>query len=673
MPAYPHLLAPLDLGSVVLRNRLVMGSMHTGLEEDLRDVHKLAAFLGRRAEAGVGLIVTGGHSPDDAGRLTPSGSRFASAQDAAHHRVLTDAVRAAGGHILLQLLHAGRYAWHDRLVAPSPLRAPINSLVPHGLTGEQVERTIESFGAAAALARDVGYHGVEIMGSEGYLLNQFVARRTNQRTDEWGGSFENRIRFPIEVVRECRRRTGPDFLLMFRLSLLDLVEGGSTWSEVVQLAREVELAGADLLDSGIGWHEARVPTIAMCVPRGAFVSLSARLKRAVRIPVVATNRINTPDLAEQILARGDADLVSMARPMLADPDLLTAARRGRPFDINTCIACNEACLDNIFAEQRVTCLVNPRACYETELVAPPAARPLRLAIVGAGPAGLACAVEASSRGHAVTLFDSSARIGGQLDLAVRIPGKSEFRETLRYFENRLHAASVDLRLGREAALADLLQFDAVVIASGVRPRPADFEGADHPRIMGYLDVLTGTRQPGRRVAIVGGGGIAFDVAEFLTHAGDEESTDIAAYFSAWGIDPSGESPGGLLPGRPAPPPTTRSVAMLQRRPGKPGGRLGKTTGWALKMRLEARGVEMLGGVRYLRADDRGLHVTVMGEPRLFEVDSIVVCAGQVPRCDLLQPLQQAGVRTVAVGGAASAERLDARRAIREGVEAALSL
>jgi 2,4-dienoyl-CoA reductase (NADPH2) len=671
MIRYPHLFSPLDLGFITLPNRVVMGSMHTGLEDDPAAAPKLAAFFEKRAAAGVGLIVTGGYSPNDEGRLDESASRLATADDAKPHRIVTDAVRAAGGRIVLQLLHAGRYAGHDDLVAPSPIRAPISPSTPREMTPEDIARTIDDFAAAAVLAREAGYHGVEIMGSEGYLLNQFVALRTNRREDDWGGGFENRIRFPIEVVRACRRAVGRDFLIMVRLSILDLVDGGSTFDEVAQLGRAVQEAGADIIDCGIGWHEARVPTIAMGVPRGAFAWATRRFKRAVSIPVVATNRINTPDLAEEILARGDADLVSMARPLLADPDLVAKAAAGHPGEINTCVACNQACLDHAFAGKRVTCLVNPRACHETEMVRTQTKTRRRVAVVGAGPAGLACAVEAAEGGHEVTLLDANASIGGQLVLAIRGAGKIEFRETLRYFQTRLDALGVTVKLSCTVGAADLAAFDCVVIAAGSRPRAVQIDGIGHPMVSSYLDILTGRREAGRRVAIVGGGGIAFDVADLLTRGEDDDATDVDAFVRTWGIDTSGASPGGLVDVAPAS--CARTVYVLQRRPGKPGGRLGKTTGWAARARLERRGVELIGGVRYQRIDDRGLSVTVMGTPRLIEVDSIVVCAGQEPVRDLVGPLRQAGTDVRVVGGAAGTDALDAKRAIREGVEAALGL
>jgi 2,4-dienoyl-CoA reductase (NADPH2) len=668
---YQHLFSPLDLGPLTLPNRVVMGSMHTGLEDDPDGAPRLAAFFERRATAG--LMVTGGYSPNDEGRLDISASRMAGAEYARPHRIVTDAVRAAGGRILLQLLHAGRYAGHDALVAPSPIRAPISPLVPREMSHADITRTIEDFAVAAVLAREAGYHGVEIMGSEGYLINEFVARRTNRREDEWGASFENRIRFPVEVVRACRRRAGRDFLIMFRLSILDLVGDGSTFDETARLARAVEQAGADVIDCGIGWHEAKVPTIAMSVPRGAFVWATRRVKREVGIPVVATNRINTPDLAERILASGDADLVSMARPLLADPDLVAKAAAGRPDEINTCVACNQACLDHAFSGRRVSCLVNPRACHEIDLPSVRAPSRRRIAVVGAGPAGLACAVEAAQRGHEVTLFERGAEIGGQLLLAIRGAGKIELGETLRYFGTRLRSLAVNVILSRAASAEDLAPFDCVVVATGSRPRAIDVEGIDHPKVASYADVLSGRREAGRRVAIVGGGGIAFDVAGMLTRSGDDDdATDVPAFVRAWGIDVIGAQAGGLC-AAPEPVTAARTVCVLQRRPGKPGGRLGKTTGWVHRAVLERRGVELLGGVRYLGIDDRGLSVTVMGKPRLIEADAIVVCAGQEPVRDLALALDRAAKDVRVIGGAAGTDGLDAKRAIREGVETAMAL
>jgi 2,4-dienoyl-CoA reductase (NADPH2) len=665
MSCYPNLFAPLDLGAVVLDSRVVMGSMHTGLEDDPAHADRLAAFFECRAAAGVGLLVTGGYSPNDAGRLDAAGSRLATAEDAAPHTQVTQAVRRAGGHILLQLLHAGRYAWHSGLVAPSPVRAPINSAVPRELGEAEILETIADFARAAELARGAGYDGVEIMGSEGYLLNQFVARRTNQRSDDWGGPLSNRIRFPVEVVRACRQRVGADFLIMFRISLLDLVEDGSTWDEVIELGRAVVQAGANLFNTGIGWHEARIPTIATCVPRGAFTRVTRRLRSAVGIPVVATNRINTPELAEAVLARGDADLVSLARPLLADPQFVEKARAGRASHINPCVACNQACLDHVFSAERASCLSNPRACHETEIPHALAASARTVAVVGAGPGGVACAIEAAERGHRVTLFEASGRIGGQLNLAIAVPGKQEFGGTLRHFERRVAALGVELLLSRRATVADLARFDVVVLATGTRPRAVPLE---HPMVMGYLDVLTGRREVGRRVAIVGGGGIAFEVAELITHQGEDGSQNVGEFLRIWGIDATGARPGGLVSADPGPLPSARQVFMLQRRPGKPGGRLGKTTGWIKRAILERRGVQLLGGARYLGIDDRGLRVTVMGEPRLLEVDSVVICAGQEPQRDLYDPLVAAGGDVRLVGGAAGVEKLDAKRAIREGME-----
>jgi 2,4-dienoyl-CoA reductase (NADPH2) len=674
---YPHLLAPLDLGFVTLRNRVLMGSMHTGLEEEPGGFERLARFYAERAAGEVGLIVTGGFAPNEAGRVHFKGSTLATREEALRHRVVTDAVHAEGGMIALQILHTGRYGYHPKAVAPSALKAPINPVTPRALPHDEVLATIEDFAVTAALAREAGYDGVEVMGSEGYLLNEFVAPRTNRREDVWGGSLEHRIRLPVEVVRRVRERTGPDFIIVYRLSMLDLVEDGSDLAEVEELARQIEAAGATIINTGIGWHEARVPTIAMGVPRGAFSWATARLRAsgAVSLPLVAVNRINTPELAETILKRGDADMVSMARPLLADARFVAKARAGRVHEINTCIACNQACLDHAFQMQAVSCLVNPRACHETELVSTPAAPPARVAIVGAGPAGMACAVAAAERGHAVTLFDRADRVGGQLNYAVKIPGKEEFHETLRYFGRRLEALGVTVALGRAVGVDDLAggRFDHVVVATGVVPRAPELPGRDHRKVVGYLDVLRDDHPVGRRVAIVGAGGIGFDVAELVTHHGPPASLDLNRFLDEWGIDRNGDSPGGLRPSGPGFRPSPREVFLLQRTRGKVGERLGKTTGWIHRATLANRGVVMFAGVTYRRVDDRGLHVTIDGEDRLLEVDTVILCAGQEPLRDLVAPLEAAGVDVRVIGGAAAATGLDAERAIREGTEAALAL
>ena len=668
---YPHLFAPLDLGHVTLPNRILMGSMHTGLEDHASDYDKLAAYFAERARAGVGLMVTGGIAPNIEGWLKPFGGRLSMPWHVARHRKVTRAVHAEGGRICMQILHAGRYGYHPLSVAPSKLKSPITPFTPRALSARGVARTIDDFVRCAQLAREAGYDGVEVMGSEGYLINQFLAARTNQRQDAWGGDATRRMRFPVEIVRRTRGAVGRDFIIIYRLSMLELVEGGQSWEEIVTLAKAIEAAGASILNTGIGWHEARVPTIVTSVPRAGFAWVTRRLKGEVGLPLVATNRINMPEVAERVLVAGDADMVSMARPLLADPAWAAKARAGRGVAINTCIACNQACLDHVFQNKRASCLVNPRACHETELVIAPAAQLKRIAVVGAGPAGLACATTLAERGHAVTLFEQASDIGGQFNCAKRIPGKEEFYETLRYYRHRLAELGVEVRLGCRAGAAMLHGFDEVVVATGVTPRKVQFPGSDDPRVLGYLDVLAHDRPVGARVAIIGAGGIGFDVAEFLAEQPPSPTLDPVRWAQEWGVDRTLAHRGGLAV--PAPEAPARQVWLLQRSEGRPGGRLNKTTGWVHRATLKARQVRMLGNVRYERFDDAGLHVLLNGQPQVLAVDHVVICAGQEPARELADALLQAGLKAHVIGGADVAAELDAKRAIAQGTRLAAML
>jgi 2,4-dienoyl-CoA reductase (NADPH2) len=671
--SYPHLLAPLDLGFTTLPNRVLMGSMHTGLEDHARDYAKLARYFAERARGGVGLIVTGGIAPNIQGWVKPFAGTLSMPWQVARHRKVTEAVHAEGGKICMQILHAGRYAYHPLSVAPSRIKAPISPFTPRALSSRGVERTIADFVRCARLARKAGYDGVEVMGSEGYLINQFLTGRTNKRTDSWGGSLENRMRFPLEIVRRTRAAVGADFIIIYRLSMLDLVEQGQSWEEIVSLAKAIEAAGATIINTGIGWHEARVPTIVTSVPRGAFAWVTERMKGEVTIPLITTNRINMPQVAEDILASGAADMVSMARPLLADPEWVNKARAQRATSINTCIACNQACLDHVFENKHATCMVNPRACHETELVIQPAPAKKRYAVVGAGPAGLACATTLAERGHAVTLFDQAESIGGQFNMARRIPGKEEFSETLRYFSQRLHDTGVELRLATSADLPTLKAggFDAVVLATGVTPRSPKIPGEDHPKVLNYTDVLMRNKPVGPRVAIVGAGGIGFDMAEFLVQSAPSPSTDIARWTSEWGVNTALDTRGGIV--APHPEPSERAVWLLQRTAGRLGARLNKTSGWVHRATLKHKGVHMLGGVNYEKIDDQGLHITVDGAQQLLDVDHVVICAGQEPNRDLHAGLQEAGMTVHLIGGADVAAELDAKRAIAQATRLAAGM
>lgn len=671
-PNYPYLLSELDLGFTKLKNRVLMGSMHVGLEEAPNGFERMAAFYAERARGGVGLIVTGGIAPNDCARPMPGGAKMTTIEEAEKHKIVTKAVHDAGGKICMQILHFGRYAYHPELVAPSAIKAPINSFRPRALSSDEVEQTIEDFVRAASLAQGAGYDGVEIMGSEGYLINEFIATHTNQRDDDWGGSYENRIRFPLEIVRRTRAKVGANFILIFRLSMLDLVEGGSTLKEVVKLAQALEAAGVTILNTGIGWHEARIPTIATKVPRAAFAWVTAQLKGKVRIPLIATNRINTPEVAEKILSDGMADMVSMARPFLADPEFVNKAAAGRAEQINTCIGCNQACLDHTFGGKITSCLVNPRACHETLMIETPAIFKDRVAIVGAGPAGLAFATTAARRGIDVTLFDAGSEIGGQFNIAKQIPGKEEFHETLRYFKKQIELTGVTLKLGQKVSVESLTKagFNHVVLATGVTPRTPNIKGIEHPKVVSYLDVIRDKCKVGQTVALIGAGGIGFDVAEYLMHEGESPSLEKDKFFSEWGVDTSYSNAGGLQAEYIEK--SSRKVYLLQRKVGKVGDGLGKTTGWIHRTSLKKREVEMVNGVTYHRVDDEGLHITVGEKKMTILADTVVLCAGQESQRELQDGLVSAGCSVHLIGGAYKAEELDAKHAIKQGTELALT-
>ena len=674
MSNYPHLLAPLDLGFTTLKNRVLMGSMHVGLEEVEGGYDRMAAFYAERAAGGVGLIVTGGISPNDHGVTFHGGSKLDTLEEAEKHKVITQAVHDAGGKIALQILHTGRYSYQAENVAPSAIQAPINPVKPHALTSAEVNQTIADFVNCAKLSQVAGYDGVEIMGSEGYLINEFIAARTNHRDDEWGGSYENRIRFPIEIVKRTRAEVGENFIIIYRLSMLDLVEGGSTLEEVIQLAKEIEKAGATIINTGIGWHEARIPTIATKVPRAAFTWVTKKLKGSVQIPLVTSNRINTPEMAEHVLAQGDADMVSMARPMLADAEFVLKAEQGRSDEINTCIGCNQACLDQIFSMQIATCLVNPRACYETELIFKESAAKKNIAVIGAGPAGLSFATYAADRGHQVTVFDAASQIGGQFNIAKTIPGKEEFYETLRYFKRKIELQpNIKLVLNHTATYEELSaeNYDDIVVATGVTPRELTIEGIDHPKVLSYIEVLRERKPVGKKVAIIGAGGIGFDTAEYLSHEGESGSLNPQKFYDEWGIDTSYAHVGGLK--QPVLEQSDRKIYLLQRKAKAVGASLGKTTGWIHRTGLKHRDVKMIAGASYDKIDDQGLHITVNDQPTVLEVDHVIICAGQESYTAMYDQLKADGKNVHLIGGAKEAGELDAKRAIRQGAELAATI
>lgn len=672
---YKHIFEPLDLGFTTLKNRILMGSMHTGLEEEKNGLERIAAYYAERAKGGVGLIVTGGIAPNIQGWTGPFSARMSTKKHAKHHQKITKAVHDEGGKICMQILHAGRYGYHPFNVAPSKIKAPINRFKPFKLTPSGIKRTIKDFVNCAKLSKIAGYDGVEIMGSEGYLINQFIVTHTNKRTDKWGGSYENRMRLPITLVKSVREAVGKDFIIIYRLSMLDLIEKGSTWEEVVILAKEIEKAGATIINTGIGWHEARIPTIATSVPRAAFTWVTKKMKEEVSIPLVTSNRINMPETAEKVLAEGHADMISMARPFLADPEWVNKAAAEREDEINTCIACNQACLDHVFKQKVASCLVNPRACHETEFDYSPAKEIKKIAVVGAGPAGLAAATIAAQRGHLVTLYDADKEVGGQFNIAKQIPGKEEFYETIRYFNKQIELHNVSLKLNTRVNATDLVEgdFDEIILATGITPRTPKIEGIEHKKVLSYLDVLKYKKPVGKRVAVIGAGGIGFDVSEYLSHEGTSTSQNIDAWLKEWGIDKSIEARGGISGMKPEFHPSAREIFMFKRSKGKFGGNLGKTTGWIHRANLKKKNVQFINEVQYSKIDDVGLHYTQNEEAKVLEVDTIVICAGQTPFKELFAPLEAAGKKVHVIGGADIAAELDAKRAIDQGSRLAAAL
>lgn len=665
MTKYKHIFEPLDLGFTTLKNRVLMGSMHTGLEEKKNGLEKIAAYYAERAKGGVGLIVSGGIAPNVQGWTAPFSARMSTKKHAKHHKVITEAVHREGGKICMQILHSGRYGYHPFAVAPSAIKSPITPFKPFKLKPSGIKRTIRDFVNSAKMAKLAGYDGVEIMGSEGYLINQFIAERTNKRTDEYGGSYENRMRLPIALVKQTREAVGREFIIIYRLSMLDLVEKGSSWQEVVALGKEIEKAGATIINTGIGWHEARIPTIATSVPRAAFSWVTKKMKEEISIPLITSNRINMPETAEKVLAEGHADMISMARPFLADPEWVNKAAANKADEINTCIGCNQACLDHVFVQKVASCLVNPRACHETELNYLPAEKKKKIAVVGAGPAGLAAATIAAQRGHEVTLFDADKEIGGQFNMAKQIPGKEEFYETIRYFNKQLELHQVTVKLNTLVTTDDLKNgnFDEVILATGIKPRTPKIEGIDHPKVLSYIDVLKLKKPVGKRVAVIGAGGIGFDVSEYLSHEGESTSLNIDAWLKEWGIDKTLEARSGVEGVEVKIPESPREIFMFKRSKGKFGGGLGKTTGWIHRTSLKNKKVQFINQVQYTKIDNDGLHYIQNGEPKVLAVDNIIICAGQLPLKDLLEPLEAQGIKVHVVGGADLAAELDAKRAI----------